>query len=110
MYSICGRQALVPRSLAFPLCYDPKEDPLYHGGFADVWKGQHLGRDVAVKVLRLYPKDDLTRTRNVGCLRDLLFVIYINERSYFVEILQEGYWMESPPSSKCAAVVRCDDD
>ena len=66
-YKICGRQALLPRSLAIPLCYDPTGDPLCHGGFADVWKGRHQDRDVAVKVLRMDSKNNLERTRRVRC-------------------------------------------
>ena len=57
VYKICGRQALLPRSLLIPLCYDPTSDALCHGGFADVWKGKYQGRDIAAKVLRVYQKD-----------------------------------------------------
>ena len=43
---------------------------LYRGGFADVWKGEHCGRDVAVKVLRIYSDSDLQRVAGVSfCLR-----------------------------------------
>jgi len=66
VYKTCGRQALVPRSLEIPLCYDPNEKPAYHGGFADLWKGQYRGKEVAAKVLRLRPTDDLERVRRVG--------------------------------------------
>jgi hypothetical protein len=52
---ICGRQALLPRSLRqIPPRYDPSERPLNSGGFADVWMGEYEGRKVAVKVLRVY--------------------------------------------------------
>ena len=66
MYKLCGRQALLPRSLAIPLCYNPEESPLCHGGFADVWKGRHNNRAVAAKVLRVYSKNDPGRIRRVG--------------------------------------------
>jgi len=66
LYRICGRQALLPRPLAIPLCYDPKEVPLCHGGFSDVWKGQYDGREVASKVLRVYQNSDLEQIRKVG--------------------------------------------
>jgi len=49
-----------------PLCYDPTETPLYHGGFADVWKGHYRGREVAAKVLRAYNASDLGEVRRVG--------------------------------------------
>jgi len=67
LYIICGHQALVPRSLVIPLCYNPAEDPLCRGGFSDVWKGQLHGRDVAAKALRLIQKDDFGKMRSRFC-------------------------------------------
>ena len=32
---------------------------LYRGGFADVWKGEHNGLEVAVKVIRTYSDKSL---------------------------------------------------
>ena len=66
LYTICGRQALLPRSLEIPLCYDPMENPLCRGGFADVWKGQYHGWGVAAKVLRVYPSTDPAQNRRVS--------------------------------------------
>lgn len=63
---ICGRQALLPRSLKIPLCYDRSDTPLYHGGYADVWKGEHKGRQVAIKVLRVYSTSDFEKITSVG--------------------------------------------
>ena len=66
LYKICGRQALLPRSLPIPLSYDPTATPQCYGGFADVWKGQHNGQVVAAKALRVYQTSDLDRIRRVG--------------------------------------------
>ena len=66
LYKICGRQALLPKSLAIPLCYDPSGVPQCRGGYANVWKGQHDGHEVAVKTLRVYQKSDLEGVRKVG--------------------------------------------
>ena len=47
--------------------------PLYHGGFAEVWKGEHQGREVAVKVLKVYMTSNLVKITRVGsnsCLKD----------------------------------------
>ena len=65
--SICVRQALLPRSLAIPLCYDPKENPLYDGGYVGVWEGQYRGQKVAAKVFGVYSMNDVGRIRKVGC-------------------------------------------
>ena len=63
---ICGRQALLPKSLQIPLCYDRSDTPLYRGGYADVWKGEYQGRSVAVKVLRVYSTSDFEKITCVG--------------------------------------------
>ena len=63
---ICGRQGLLPRSLQIQFSYDRSEDPVYSGGFADVWKGEHQATKVAVKVLRVFELSDLNKITNVG--------------------------------------------
>ena len=63
---ICSHHALVPRSIQIPLCYDRMEAPRYQGGFAEVWKGEHEGADVAVKVLKMCRTSDLIKVRKVG--------------------------------------------
>ena len=63
---ICRRQALLPRSLKIPICYNRSATPLYRGGFADVWKGEYQGRYVAVKVLRVYSTSDIGKIVRVS--------------------------------------------
>jgi len=65
---ICGHQALLPRSVVIPLCYDPARTPLYRGELGDLWKGQHDGREVSAKALRAYSASDLESTTNVVSL------------------------------------------
>lgn len=57
---------MVPSSLQIPVPYDQSEVPLYSGGYADVWIGEHLGSKVAVKVLKALPSTSLNETTNVG--------------------------------------------
>ena len=66
LYRTCRRYALLPRTLKIPFCYDRTSVALYRGGFADVWKGEHCGRDVAVKVLRTYSNSDLQKVIGVS--------------------------------------------
>ena len=66
LYRICSHTALLPRSLAIPLCYNPMENPLCRGGFADVWKGKYRGQDIAAKALRVYSKGNFEKIRRVG--------------------------------------------
>ena len=109
LYSICGHQALVPRSLGIPLCYDPAVDPVYRGEVADLWKGQHEGRKVAVQVLRLWPGDDAEQVRKVSC-RLCSRLVVINNPPCLIEVLQGGCDMEVAPSSKRGAIVGRYDD
>ena len=44
---MCGGHALLPTALNIPVSYERTGDALYRGGFADVWKGEHRGREVA---------------------------------------------------------------
>jgi len=67
LYEICGRQALLPRSLILPLCYDQAEDPVCRGGRMDIWKGKYQGKDVAAQVLRRLPADDSGSIRRRFC-------------------------------------------
>ena len=63
---ICGRHALLPKSLQIPLCYDRSDTPLYCGGFGDVWRVEHQGRHIAVKGLRVYSTSDFDKITSVG--------------------------------------------
>lgn len=67
LYRVCGHQTLLPTSLEIPLCYDPAEDPVSHGGLADVWKGQYQGQPVAVQVFRIWPGDDTEKIKRRFC-------------------------------------------
>lgn len=90
------------------VCYDRMDSALYRGGFADVWKGEYRGQDVAIKVIRTYTNSDLQKVIGVGigCISQT-----INELTEpCVEVLQGGCDMEDPSASKCAATDRCDDD
>ena len=66
LYRTCGSRGLLPKALKIPACYDRTAYPLYKGGFADVWKGDYDGQDVAVKVMRIYSNSDLRKIIGVG--------------------------------------------
>ena len=63
---MCSHHVLIPRSIQIPLRYNRTEDPRYEGGFAQVWKGEHEGNEVAVKVLKVFVKSDLAKIKRVG--------------------------------------------
>ncbi|KAF9791124.1 hypothetical protein BJ322DRAFT_428820 [Thelephora terrestris] len=66
LYRTCGRHALLPKAMEIPACYDPTGNALYKGGYADVWKGQYRGKDVAVKVIRIFSNSDLGKVIGVS--------------------------------------------
>lgn len=107
---ICGRQALLPRSLQIPLCYNRLDNALYSGGYADVWMGEHQGRKVAVKVLRLYSTSNLGKVINVGRRRVLATSAYFRADYDYVEVLQGSCDMEKPLSSECASAIGSDNE
>jgi hypothetical protein len=98
---------MIPRSLEIEVHCNQNELPL-RGGFADVWKGQHDGREVAVKVLRVYFTSDFEQIRRVSCPQ--LVVCIDGQTVSHTEVLWRGCDMEGPSSSKCVATVGGDDD
>jgi hypothetical protein len=63
---MCADHTLVPKSLRIELCYNPSSMAHCRGGFADVWKGNHRGREVAAKVLRIYADSNLQKITRVS--------------------------------------------
>ena len=109
VYRVCGRQALVPRSLEIPLCYDPEKDPVCFGGFSDVWKGRYRDWEVAAKVLRVRPKDDLGRIKRVSCWWYFRLVMCIDNWPCLAAFLQGGRGVEVPSPPERAAAFRRND-
>ena len=66
LHKMCGRCALLPTTLKIPIPFERTGNVLYRGGFADVWKGEHCGQDVAVKVIRIYSDSDLQKVTGVS--------------------------------------------
>ena len=85
LYRTCGRHALLPTSLKIPIAFERTGNTLFRGGFADVWKADHCGRDVAIKVIRIYSDSDLQRVIGVSS------------------------WPRSVPACLCADGVPCRD-
>jgi hypothetical protein len=69
-----------------------------HGGFADVLRGTYQGRQVAIKVVRMYTTSDLDVILSVSFLFYLHHQICVDE--WIAEILPRGSCLEASPSSK----------
>jgi len=63
---MCARNSLVPGSLRIGLCADLMGLPQCGGGFGDVYKHKYQGREVAVKILRIYATTDLRKLTRVS--------------------------------------------
>ena len=63
---MCADHSRLPRSLQIEVHYDKSRVAHCGGGFADVWKGNHGDREVAVKVLRIYANSDLQKVTRVS--------------------------------------------
>ena len=107
---MCGRNKLLPKSLRIPLCYDRQGFPLYTGGFADVWKGEHCGRDVAVKVIRTPSRVDLQNLQKIIGVGNTIFPRVNALTESCIEVLQGGRDVEITSTSKRIAADRSDDD
>ena len=86
--------------LQIPLSYNRSDTPLYRGGYADVWKGEHQGCHVAVKVLRVYSTSDFDKVTTVGSHIVSESVSWLADLDH-VEVLQGSHNMERPSPSKC---------
>ena len=105
---ICGCQALLPKSVQIPLCYNQTDIPLGYGGYADVWRGEYQGCTVAVKVLRVFLMSNLDKTTHVSYQGGYPGPCRSADRTR-PEILQGSHAMEnSSPSEHIAAVGSID--
>ena len=61
----CSRHRVIPTSMQIPDCSEDSVEVEW-GGFADVSRGAHEGRQVAIKVVRVYVTSDLDVIRSVS--------------------------------------------
>ena len=108
LYRMCGRHKLLPKGLVISVCYGRTGVAPYRGGFADVWKGRYHGRDVAVKVVRIYSNVVLQKIFGVRYWSCPLSACLRTDTTP-VEVLQGGCDVENAPTSERPAAHRSDD-
>ena len=76
-----------------------------------MWMGNHQGRKVAVKVLKVYSTDDFNKITSVGHHPRLAKDAYrrANDRGDRTDVLQGSCDMEGPLPSECTPTVGSDD-
>jgi len=68
------------------------------GGFANVSQGAYEGRQVAIKVVRVYITSDLDVIRSVSFPPPSYHYARLDQ--WIIEVLQRGGRLETPPSSQ----------
>ena len=63
----CSRHGVIPKSMRIPDCSENSVE-VECGGFANISLGTYEGRQVAIKVIRVYITDDLDVIRSVSVL------------------------------------------
>jgi len=61
----CSRHRIIPTSMHIPDCSEGSVE-VESGGFADVSRGTYDGRQVAIKVVRMYLSSELDVIRSVS--------------------------------------------
>ena len=62
---ICSRQRMIPRTMLMVDCLNENLIEEYDGGQADIFRGKHKGRPVAIRIMRLYLTSDLDKCLSV---------------------------------------------
>ena len=94
--------------MQIPLCYDRVGTPLYRGGYADVWEGEHGGRKVAVKVLTIYMTSNLGKITRVSCVTTHVRTGRLI--TDHIEVLQGSHNMEGSSSPERSTAVGGNND
>ena len=96
---LCGRASLLPKSISLSESDIERTTttPSCGGGFADVYEGVYLGKPVALKVLRVYGKDNIRKVQKVRSIF-LFAILYLHgdEQSLLsppTEFLQGGCFL-----------------
>ena len=72
--------------------------------------GEHQGRRVAVKVLKVYSTSAFDKVTKVGYLCGILNVCIGKLTMARADVLQGSHDMENPSPSECATLARSDDE
>jgi len=91
----CSRHRVIPKSMHIPDCSEGSVE-VTSGGYADVSQGVYEGRQVAIKVVRVYTTSDLDVILSVS----LLSALSTHVDEYVTEILSRRSRLEASPASK----------
>ena len=111
LYKVCAGHSLLPTSLHFEIPGNTLGDVQYRGGFADIFKCECGGREVAIKTLRERPRLGSKGMTNVSHRSLVCTPIRTDEPIVpLLEVLQRGHNVEGPPTPECIAASGGDHD
>ena len=102
---MCSRQQKIPRSMHMVNCLQGELIEERNGGYATVFRGEHKGRAVAIKILRLYLNSDLDK-----CFRVSIFTLCNAEitDTGIPGVRSRSDCMEASPASEHPTVAGCE--
>ena len=107
--TICGYHTILPSShIISGDLVRTGESAFAHGGFADIWEGDHGGKKVCIKVLRLSLPDNVGLSK-VYISRWYIFLFTEGRPVGAVVIFQRGDRVETTTTPKHRALPRCYD-
>ena len=100
---MCSRQRTIPKSMHIVDCLNGELIEEYDGGNASVFRGEHKGRPVAVKIMRLYLTDDFDKCLGVRTPPPILADVTSDHSvcSYSAEKLSRGGISDTRTSYHC---------
>ena len=102
---MCSRQRMVPKSMHVDSCLNGELIEEYNGGHATVFRGEHKGRPVAVKSVRIYLTSDFGKCLGVNILAPYTVGVPIDHGVYrnSAERLLRGGISDTRTSYHCSA-------
>ena len=79
---MCSRQRMIPKSMRMDNCVNGELIEECNGGYATVFRGEHKGRPVAVKIVRVYLTNDFDKCLSVNTLRPYTTEVAIDHEVY----------------------------
>ena len=100
---MCSRQRTIPDSMRIGNCLNGELIEEYDGGQANIFRGKHKGRPVAVKIMRLYLTSDFHKCLSVKTLPPYLAEVTSDHSvsRYSAEKLPRGDIFDTQTSYRC---------
>jgi len=103
---MCSRQKTIPKSMYMVNCLEGELTEEYGGGQGTVFRGEHKGRAVAIKISHLYLTSDLDKCFRVSILA--LRIAEIPTDTGIPGIHSRGGCMEASSTSEHLTVTGCE--